>query len=112
MAMKVDTKGFGQRQNLVEVLARVKEVLPDSIVLDRALPVSVSPAWKDASVHVFQATGAEGPVSLGWRPLGKDRPKHLLRQRCASCPCATKCRNLIEPMPGRTGACMCCETAP
>jgi hypothetical protein len=65
IAQKVDTTRFGNRQHLVEVVARVKEVLADSIVLDRALPVSITPGWKDASVHTFAVTGAEGPVSLG-----------------------------------------------
>jgi hypothetical protein len=60
----VDTTKFGVRGHLVQVVARVKEVLADSIVLDRALPVSVSPGWKDASVHAYKVTGAEGPVSL------------------------------------------------
>jgi hypothetical protein len=64
LARTVNTTILGDRQDLVQILARVKEVLPDSLVLDRALPVSVSPAWKDASVHVFKATGAEGPVSF------------------------------------------------
>jgi hypothetical protein len=71
LAQKVDTTTFGNRQHMVEVVARVKEVLADSIILDKALPVSVSPGWKDASVHVFSPTGATGPVSLDirWRQL-------------------------------------------
>jgi len=68
VAQKVDTTTFGNRTHLVDVVARVRDVLADSIVLDRALPVSVSPGWKDAYVHAFTVTGAEGPVGMGWRP--------------------------------------------
>jgi hypothetical protein len=99
IALKVDTKGYGDRRNLVEVVARVKKVMPDSIVLDRALPVSVSPGWNNASVHVFQVTGAEGPVSLGSEARGKKTGQkqdslqphlglvHRIGSKYTCCPC-------------------------
>lgn len=65
LTTRVDTSGLiGIRnsKDVINLVAQVTEVWDTFIVLDRRMPVTLSPRWRDVGVHRVTATGVEGQV--------------------------------------------------